>query len=101
MKNSCKKILVFTSVVAVLWFVVAPVAGAVDNKSKNVENDFLFQLLKEGQTMSIELVSGKELLGRVKRFGDFVVVIEIEGIELLVYKHAIATIKPASRSDEP
>jgi len=36
--------------------------------------------------MSIELVSGKELLGRVKRFGDFVVVIETEGKELLVYK---------------
>ena len=40
----------------------------VDKQIKNVEYDFLCQSLKEGLLMSIELVSGKELLGRVKRF---------------------------------
>jgi host factor-I protein len=94
MKSLRKKILVFASVVAVLWFVMAPVAGAVDRQI-NVEDDFLNQILKEGVLMSIELVSGKDLFGRLKRFDHFVVVIEIESKELLVYKHAIATIKMA------
>ena len=95
MKSFRMKILVFASVVAVSWFVMASVAGAADRLFMNIEKDFLTQSLKEGITMSIELVSGKPLLGRVKRFDHFVVVIENEGKEVLVYIHAIATITTA------
>lgn len=61
----------------------------------NIQDGYLFQSLKEGQLMILELVTGRELLGRLKRFDRFAVVIETDGKELLIYKHAIATIATA------
>jgi host factor-I protein len=61
----------------------------------NIQDGYLFQSLKEGQTMSLELVTGSTLLGRLKRFDRFAVVIETQGKEILIYKHAIATIAAA------
>jgi len=45
--------------------------------------------------MHLELVTSRSLLGRLKRFDRFAVVIESEGKEILIYKHAIATISVA------
>jgi host factor-I protein len=61
----------------------------------NIQDGYLFQSLKEGQTMSLVLVTGSTLLGRLKRFDRFAVVIESQGKEILIYKHAIATISAA------
>ena len=61
----------------------------------NIQDGSLFQSLKEGQTMHLQLVTGKDLNGRLKRFDRFAVVLESEGKEILIYKHAIATISAA------
>lgn len=61
----------------------------------NIQDGFLFQNLKEGPTMRCELVTGQHLLGRLKRFDRFAVVFEQDDREILVYKHAIATIAKA------
>jgi host factor-I protein len=61
----------------------------------NIQDGFLFQNLKEAQTMNVELVTGRSLVGRLKRFDRFAVVIETEDREILVYKHAITTIATA------
>lgn len=59
----------------------------------NIQDGFLFQNLKEATTLGVELVTGRRLEGRLKRFDRFAVVLELEGEqEVLVYKHAIATI---------
>lgn len=62
----------------------------------NIQDGFLFQNLKEAQTMHVELITGRSLIGRLKRFDRFAVVIESDGNEILVYKHAISTIATAS-----
>jgi host factor-I protein len=72
----------------------------------NIQDGYLFQSLKEGQIMFLELVTGRHLLGRLKRFDRFAVVLETEGKEILIYKHAIATIAlapatPASPASAP
>ena len=61
----------------------------------NIQDGFLFQSLKEAQPMRLDLVTGGQLTGRLKRFDRFAVVVETGGSECLVYKHAIATISPA------
>jgi host factor-I protein len=61
----------------------------------NIQDGFLFQNLKEGPTMQCELVTGQSLQGRLKRFDRFAVVFEMDDREILVYKHAIATIAKA------
>jgi host factor-I protein len=58
----------------------------------NIQDGFLFQNLKDGRPMSLQLVTGRELEGRIRRFDRFAVVVEIDGREVLIYKHAIATI---------
>ena len=62
----------------------------------NIQDGFLFQSLKDGRPMALELVTGSRLDGRIRRFDRFAVVIEASGREVLVYKHAIATIAPAA-----
>ena len=61
----------------------------------NIQDGFLFQNLKEAKNLTVALVTGKELTGRLKRFDRFAVVLESEGKEILIYKHAIATIAAA------
>jgi len=61
----------------------------------NIQDGFLFQNLKEAQNMFVELVTGRHLVGKLKRFDRFAVVIESKGKEILVYKHAISTITTA------
>jgi host factor-I protein len=58
----------------------------------NIQDGFLFQSLKVGQALSIELMTGRGLEGKLKRFDRFALVVEAEAREILVYKHAIATI---------
>jgi host factor-I protein len=59
----------------------------------NIQDGFLFQNLKEGNLLQVELTTGQRLTGRLRRFDRFAIVLEVpEGQELLVYKHAIATI---------
>lgn len=61
----------------------------------NIQDGFLFQALKESRALAFELVTGRSLVGRIRRFDRFVVVVEADGRELLIYKHAIATLAPA------
>ena len=60
--------------------------------SINIQDGFLFQSLKAAQAVAVELVTGRRLDGRLRRFDRFAIVVEVDGREVLVYKHAIATI---------
>jgi len=42
--------------------------------------------------VAVELVTGRRLDGRLRRFDRFALVVEVDGREVMVYKHAIATI---------
>lgn len=63
----------------------------------NIQDGFLFQSLKEARIMAFELITGKTLEGRLKRFDRFAVVVDTGSQEILVYKHAIATITDKAR----
>ena len=39
----------------------------------NIQDGFLFQHLKDGKTMSVELTTGRRLDGRIRRFDRFAV----------------------------
>ncbi|HSM14634.1 MAG TPA: RNA chaperone Hfq [Thermoanaerobaculia bacterium] len=62
----------------------------------NIQDGFLFQSLKDARPVAVELITGKRIEGRIRRFDRFAVVIESDGQESLVYKHAIATIAPSA-----
>ncbi len=65
------------------------------NKSPiNLQDNFLNQVRKENLPVTIYLVNGFQLKGLVRGFDNFTVVIEFEGKQQMVYKHAISTVMP-------
>lgn len=73
------------------------------NNPVNLQDVFLNQLRKEKIVVTIYLISGFQLKGYVTGFDNFTVVLDSDGRQNLVYKHAISTItpvRPVSFSDE-
>lgn len=60
----------------------------------NLQDAFLNQVRKERIPVTIFLVNGFQIKGMVKGFDNFTVVVEMEGKQQMVYKHAISTIAP-------
>lgn len=60
----------------------------------NLQDVFLNQVRKEHIAVTIYLTNGFQLKGMVKGFDNFTVVLDTEGRQQLVYKHAISTISP-------
>jgi host factor-I protein len=60
----------------------------------NLQDAFLNQVRKESIAVTIFLVNGFQLKGVVRGFDNFTVIMESEGRQMMVYKHAISTISP-------
>lgn len=59
----------------------------------NLQDTFLNDARKENAQVSIYLMSGVQLKGRVKSFDSFTVLLVSENGAQLIYKHAISTIQ--------
>ncbi len=64
-------------------------------KSTMIQDVFLNQLRKENIPVTLHLVNGFQMKGLVKSFDSFVILLEAEGKQMIVYKHAISTLTPA------
>jgi len=60
-----------------------------------LQDVFLNQVRKEKVSVTIHLINGFQIKGFVKGFDNFTVILESEGKQMVVYKHAISTITPA------
>ena len=61
----------------------------------NLQDSFLNQIRKENNVpVIIYLINGFQLRGVVKGFDNFTILIENDGKQQLVYKHAVSTITP-------
>ena len=58
----------------------------------NVQDGFFNHFRKENTLVFVYLVNGKRLTGIVRRFDRYSVVLDIRGKEVLIYKHAIASV---------
>jgi host factor-I protein len=63
------------------------------SKSQNLQDTFLNTLRKDHTPVSIFLVNGIKLQGRVDSFDQYVVMLKNTMVQM-VYKHAISTIVP-------
>lgn len=61
----------------------------------NLQDGFLNQVRKENIPVTVYLVNGFQLRGLVRGFDNFTVILDNDGKQELVYKHAISTIIPA------
>ncbi|AUG57622.1 RNA chaperone Hfq [Acetivibrio saccincola] len=60
----------------------------------NLQDVFLNQVRKEHIPVTVYLTNGFQLKGLVKGFDNFTVVLDSDGRQQLIYKHAISTISP-------
>jgi host factor-I protein len=72
----------------------------VDSKPppQNIQDGFLNLARREKATVTIYLVNGAKLLGRIKSFDRFSLMMETGAQEQLIFKHAISTIAIARRA---
>ncbi len=61
----------------------------------NLQDIFLNQVRKEHIAITIYLVNGFQIKGMVKGFDSYTIVIDSEGKQQMIYKHAISTIVPS------
>lgn len=64
----------------------------MDKLAQNIQEAFLNNARKEKTFLTIYLMSGVKLSGRIKSFDKYSVVLETNNQEQLIFKHAISTV---------
>ena len=63
-------------------------------KTNNLQEIFLTRARKQNIPVTMFLVNGFQLRGTITGFDCFVVILDSEGRQQVIYKHAISTITP-------
>jgi len=58
----------------------------------NVQDSFFYTLRKDNILVEVTFLSERKKLGRIRRFDKYALVLEVEGREEMIYKHAIAAV---------
>jgi host factor-I protein len=77
---------------------MATISGAareeapVEKQAQNIQEAFLNNARKDKTFLTIYLMSGVKLSGRIKSFDKYSVILETNNQEQLIFKHAISTV---------
>jgi len=64
----------------------------VEKQAQNIQEAFLNNARKDKTFLTIYLMSGVKLSGRIKSFDKYSVILETNNQEQLIFKHAISTV---------
>ena len=64
----------------------------MDKPAQNIQDSFLNNARKDRANITIYLLSGVKLTGRIRSFDKYSVVLESNNQEQLIFKHAISTV---------
>ncbi len=64
-------------------------------KTQNLQDLFLNQARKEKLAVTMFLMNGFQLRGVIRGFDGFTVILDSDGKQQMIYKHAISTVVPA------
>ena len=67
--------------------------------TENYQDIFLNQARRERTMLTVFLMNGFQMRGIVRGFDSFTVVLETDGKQQLIYKHAISTLVPSQSVD--
>ncbi|QQY80666.1 RNA-binding protein Hfq [Keratinibaculum paraultunense] len=65
----------------------------------NLQDIFLNKARKENINLIVYLVNGYQIRGLVRGFDNYTIILESDGKQQLIYKHAISTIIPSQFID--
>ncbi|NFI03876.1 RNA chaperone Hfq [Clostridium botulinum] len=66
----------------------------MNKQQNNLQDIFLNSARKNKMPVTIYLSTGFQIKGTVKGFDSFTVILDSEGKQMLIYKHAITTVTP-------
>ena len=58
----------------------------------NIQDVFLNSARRDRVPVVVHLLDGRQFEGRIKNFDKYAVVVEVDGADQLVFKHAIVTL---------
>lgn len=58
----------------------------------NVQDEILTECRKEGKEVTIYLIRGTRIVGKILDSDQFTILLDVNGQQQLIYKHAISTI---------
>ena len=64
----------------------------MEAESRNLQNDFFNAARKDKANVTVFLSNGKKLVGRIKSFDKFTVLLESHYGQQIIFKHAISTV---------
>ena len=64
-------------------------------KTQNLQDMFLNQARKDRLAVTMFLMNGFQLRGVIRGFDGFTVILDSDGKQQMIYKHAISTVVPA------
>jgi host factor-I protein len=77
--------------------------SAVENKApaQNIQDLYLNALRKDRVPVTVFLIGGVRLVGKIKGFDKYSVVLEANNQDQLIFKHAISTVTVAKSVSAP
>jgi host factor-I protein len=75
----------------------------MENKapSQNIQDVYLNTVRREKLPVTVFLISGVKLIGKIKGFDKYSVILEANSQEQLIFKHAISTVTTAKMTSAP
>ena len=75
----------------------------MENKapSQNIQDVYLNTVRRDKAPVTVFLISGVKLIGKIKGFDKYSVILEANNQEQLIFKHAISTVTTAKMSSAP
>ena len=64
----------------------------LEKNAQNIQDSFLNHVRKERMMVTIFLMGGVKLSGKIKSFDKYALVLETNNQEQLIFKHAISTV---------
>ena len=69
------------------------------SKTNDLQNLFLARARRAQEPVTMFLMNGFQMRGKITGFDAFVVVLDTEGKQQIIYKHAISTVVPTHTID--
>ncbi|MCQ2420555.1 MAG: RNA chaperone Hfq [Clostridia bacterium] len=64
-------------------------------KAENLQDKFLNQARKDHTPLTVFLMNGFQMRGTLTGFDSFVIMLQSDGKQQMIYKHAVSTISPS------
>ena len=66
----------------------------METENGGIQNEFFNRARKERALLTVVLATGRSLVGRIRAFDKFTILLDTSHGDQIIFKHAIATVGP-------